>query len=591
MFHSSDGGKTWQRVKGAAGIAAGVDIRSIAISRDEDGPIILGSIPPIISYDRGKTWQVREPAEAAHGSRDIHAGPAGSHVFYARGGGGICRSDDDGKSWKDVGRLPSEEPDITYIYVDRFDADTVSCMARWPRKSGRGSAFYVSRDGGQSLREIALPEGTHFAASLSTDPEDPGVLYLCARPTGFGRSRQGTYFYSYDEGATWELFWDPESPDSPSALTVRKLRQLFPDTIVARPPMRNRIVLLPDEVACSEDKPGRVVAACFGRVFRSDDFGATWELAMTGLVATSVWRIVFDPADPKAAYCADARKVWRTGDRGTTWDSAAVIEYSIVQQIRFAPDGKHVLVVSHGIWRGTSDGKTWEHVWATSGRRSALALFFHEAERQDGETEPVGVLVGNYLRVESKDGGATWPEAGKTKFSMGTARFDRHVVQTVCDGEDTWLMCRSRDDALWSSTDRGRTWQPHEPTKEHKVRAWSIAGDGTIWLVDDEGGLWTFSPVGEARKAPRALGVLDLSAIACDPADPKVVYLGTRDGKLARTTDGGESYEVIEGGPERYRICSLAVSPHDGSLWVGASANGVWILDSAKAHPGKPISD
>ena len=584
LFHSGDGGKTWQRVDDLPETPHKLNIKSIAISRDQDGPIIVGPVPCFVSRDRGETWQLIGPSLAKGVYGNVHVGPAGSRVMYATSYERIFRSNSNGATWWELSARPKELPHVESFQADRFDANTISFMCRQKEET----SLVISRDGGESFKTIPFPEGQEQALSMSTDPEDRGILYICTQKPTWQRNAQRRYYYSYDNGASWDLLWDPETEAEPDPATTRKVNEVFPGMRASPAPAWGGMMLFRSELSCSENEPGRLVGVLIGRVFRSDDYGKNWEPATTGLVATAIERIVFDPEDVNVAYCSDMRHVWRTADRGKTWEAVPIEEYWFVRQITFSPDAKHVFVVSNGIWRGTRDGKDWQHVWPTPDYKAPpMAVFFHTRKRDDGETEQVAVHVGSGYLLESTDGGTEWRQAGENNLEISPTQYIKRARHRREGERDVWLI-HDAHGPFMMSTDHGRTWAKFEQAKHYPDDEWSLADDGSLWMAGRAKLSFAASPQ-ERPPRSRTWNFARFTAVVCEPADARVAYAAREGGRILRTTDGGETFEALEGGPSGVDVIHLALSPHDGALWVATAGNGVWILDNPKAQPGKRV--
>jgi len=349
------------------------------------------------------------------------------------------------------------------------------------------------------------------------------------------------------------------------------------------------MMLFRTELSCSENEPGRVLGALVGRMFRSDDYGKNWEPATTGLVATAIERIVFDPQDANAAYCSDTRHVWRTADRGKTWERMPLEEYWFVRQITFSPDGKHVFVVFNGVWRGTRDGKEWQHVWRpTDQSAQPMGVFFCGKAGTNGEAQHVMVLVGNGFVLESTDNGTTWDDGGESTLEFHPTQYVKRFSQRAVGDREIWF-AHDLHGAVLSSTDHGRTWERYGQTRHYRVSASSFADDGSMWIVSRDK-LHYLPPVEQRPPQFRSWRLAEFTAVVCDPADARLAYVARQDGTILRTVDGGETFEALDGGPTGIEVMHLALSPHDGSLWVATTGNGVWILDNPKTHPGKRLT-
>lgn len=80
--------------------------------------------------------------------------------------------------------------------------------------------------------------------------------------------------------------------------------------------------------------------------------------------------------------------------------------------------------------------------------------------------------------------------------------------------------------------------------------------------------------VGDGEWTERLAGHT-LECVAADPRAPDRAFVGTVDGGLQRTTDGGTRWErVLDAGD---RVTSVTVSPHDADvLWTGTEPSAVY---------------
>jgi photosystem II stability/assembly factor-like uncharacterized protein len=581
LWHSSDGGKTWARVENAP-LRPGERIWSIAISRDEDGPILTSGTACLVSNDRGRTWQPSASPSLARGY--LQAGPAGSEVFWCFNNTTIQRSDNNGLTWETVFEQPRQKGRIHLFVADRFDADTISFRIT---RSFEDWSHLISRDSGATGQELRLPGDDRLLDSMSTDPNDPELLYACTRQNVWSEAR---FSFTYDDGETWEPLFDPNAAKETQTAVWAKLRRVLPETLASHMPVapHARVVLGRGQLGCSEDEPGRVVGVAQGIICRSRDYGKTWEQAMADLTATEIERIVLDPADPKAAFCASLERLWHTADGGATW-RAMPFHVRSMNQVVFSPSGQHVFAVCwYEVWRATRTGTDWETVWNTKDHRNVtVGVFFHE-ESDGEEQESVAVLVTRGSLFESRDNGRTWQSAGQNALPKTPFADVLRSKQVRIAGQGTWIADHRA--SKWhrlASTDHGHTWAPYEPTKEIGNGQWSLAADGSMWLAAEA---LVHAPAPGGDGAPRndwTKTAPNPRSVACDPDDAEVLYVGLGNGRILRTTDGGETFSRLDGGPPRVPIAYLAISPHDGALWVATEGNGVWILDNPKEQPAK----
>jgi photosystem II stability/assembly factor-like uncharacterized protein len=69
----------------------------------------------------------------------------------------------------------------------------------------------------------------------------------------------------------------------------------------------------------------------------------------------------------------------------------------------------------------------------------------------------------------------------------------------------------------------------------------------------------------------------EMTSIAAHPVNPKIVYVGTRDAGVFKTTDGGQSWQPARNGLTFFPIRSLRIDPqHPNTLYAGTDFDGVW---------------
>ena len=91
--------------------------------------------------------------------------------------------------------------------------------------------------------------------------------------------------------------------------------------------------------------------------------------------------------------------------------------------------------------------------------------------------------------------------------------------------------------------------------------------EGTLW-IGSHNGLYRSSDEGktlQAVKIPAELAAMDFMSFAQDPTNPSVLYVGTHNRGVLRTTDGGETWGAFStglGGPD---VHALAVDGYNAS--------------------------
>lgn len=374
-----------------------------------------------------------------------------------------------------------------------------------------------------------------------------------------------------------------------------------------------------------------VVAAAPGHgVLISTDGGATWHQA-AGLPRNAV-SVAAAPSDARVIYAAFATNViYKSTNQGKTWTHCAPVTptTSSISQVLVAPkNADHVYAVGNNGWTGyfyysLNAGATWHavssyrHVFSSSpstfgARGNPTAGFSALTCLTINPFNPQQLFMsGNWHDVFSNDGGRTWKQADRgadisvvydIRFYDGrvyTAVMDEGTFSSKNDGR-SW---RKLWPAQYSPAISGQNWRLAvsagvKPGQAHIVAAvspWNVKRNGVI--VSNNGG-HTYKMVhkGLPKHQPTIntmWGTGYARALAADPANPKVLYLGidgnpgngSRGGGIFRSTDGGYTWHRLANQPgSRRMFFGLAVDPTDPQrLYWGAcgQGGGLWRSDNA----------
>ncbi len=226
LFHSNDGGLTWQELAGLRGHgtgpawqpgAGGMCLHTILVDPRDPARIYtaISSAGAFRSDDAGKTWrpinrglhseQIPNPtAEVGHCVHRIAQHPARPNVLFMQKHWDVMRSDDAGESWQEVsGNLPSDfgfpievhahEPDTVYVVPIKSDSEHYVAEAKL--------RVYRSRTGGHEWEALThgLPQHDCYVNvlrdAMAVDALDPCGVY-------FGTSG-GQLYVSPDAGDHW----------------------------------------------------------------------------------------------------------------------------------------------------------------------------------------------------------------------------------------------------------------------------------------------------------------------------------------------------------------------------------------------------
>lgn len=320
VLRSVNGGASWTRVnQGLSGLLA----TSVAVD-PADPDILVAAAPPGLyrSADRGAHWSVRAGVDLPPWI--LAAGPGTFYVspfnHFRRP---VIKSSDAGVTWMETALSDVQQ---TSLRADPLDPNTVYAIYNYypsPFEIRDNPEIYRTQDGGAHWTSVAdLPDSCPaFDLAVARTSAAPAVLYLSgARPGGECRT---SVWRSPDGGATWtEAVAGLPGPVAELAVDPRDTRVVY-----ARPRSAINVWKTMDSGASwqasglgqrtvtklATSPSGVVWAYADGVVYRSSDFGATWQ--KRGDLTWGVYGFAFDPADPRRVYAATPRGVWVLEDR------------------------------------------------------------------------------------------------------------------------------------------------------------------------------------------------------------------------------------------------------------------------------------
>ncbi|WP_396214552.1 WD40/YVTN/BNR-like repeat-containing protein [Gemmatimonas sp.] len=546
--------------------------------------------------DAGMNW--RNISDGSFTSSSIGAiavAPSDENVMYVgsgehaiRGqsstyGDGMYKSTDQGRTWTRTGLESSRQISAVRVHPTNPDLVYVAVQGdRWKGTSDRG--VYRTTDGGKTWTQLLKGQNaTSGASDLSMDPTNPRILYAAfwdhqRMPWTVRSGGDGSGMWkSTDGGDTWKRLTD------------------------GLPKLMGKI-----GVSVSPANPDRVYAiveAEAGGLYRSDDAGKTWRL-LSGdrLIQARSWyymNITADPTNADVVYINNA-PLLKSIDGGRTFAPLPATHGDNHQLWVNPRDSRYLINANDG---GASISLNGGKSWSTQDNQPT-SQFYHVAVDDDfpyklygGQQDNSSVII-----ASRSDGGAIgirdWKEGpGCESANMGvSAKNPRYVYggcyQGLIDEMDVqtgltrtimpwpemnlteptdktkyrfnWtapIEVSQFDDkvvyhggnVLFRTTTRGQTWTP-------------ISGDLTRNDKSRQG--WGGGPItneGAGGEVYATIVVIEESS-----HDAQTLYVGTDDGLVQRTRDGGKTWTNIT--PSSWGdglVNEIAVSPHDaGTIYV-----------------------
>jgi photosystem II stability/assembly factor-like uncharacterized protein len=509
-------------------------------------------------------------------------------------GDGIYRSTDGGENWTNLGLKDSER--ISKIIIDPSDSNVVYvCVPGklWSDSEERG--LYKTTDGGKSWTKILKgPNQSTGCSTMALDPQNPKTIYAglwdfrrkgwTFRSGGDGpQAPSGSgLFKSTDGGASWTELEEKSAKGLP-------------------PKPWGRLAL-----AVAPSKPNVVYAFIEtvlpkNGLYRSDDGGKTWTALDRS--QSMIWRpfyfanLIVDPKDENKIYKPGGSLIMST-DGGHSFSNIAGGAHGDFHDIWINPKNTDHLITGDdgGVWYSYDGGNKW---WKAE--NLPISQFYHVSVDMDMPYHVYGGLQDN----------SSW--VGASQYPGGITN---HQWENMYNGDGFWVFSDPSDpDYLYAEAQGGeiarinrkthesRSIKPLPQYKEGKLRYnWntpihvSPTQKGTIYIgaqflfrSRDHGQTWerispdltTNDP--EKQKQEESGGVTIDNSVAemhttiysiCEsPKDSTVVWVGTDDGNVQVTRDGGKSWTNvvgnIEGLPKNPWVSSIDASHFDaGTAYV-----------------------
>jgi photosystem II stability/assembly factor-like uncharacterized protein len=281
---------------------------------------------------RGRMWSVNSY------THDLPRPKMWRHTSVLTYKGGVCRSEDGGKSWS-KSNTGMDETGATHILLD----PTSPVDARVLYVTGFGRGVYKSSDGGRTwaLKNNGITQEQPFAWRLARSSN--GTLYVViarrSEDGSIGNPGDGALYRSTDGAEHWQPVSLPDGTNGPNGLAVD-------------PQSPDRLYLAAWARAIGTHGDG-------GGIFLSEDGGSTWKRVLDK--DRHIYDITIDPKDPNVLYAAGFESsVWRSADRGLHWGRIPGFNFKWGQ--RAIPDPVHkdeVYVTTFGgsVWHGAINGE------------------------------------------------------------------------------------------------------------------------------------------------------------------------------------------------------------------------------------------
>ncbi|MBV9775103.1 MAG: hypothetical protein JO040_14215 [Gemmatimonadetes bacterium] len=552
VFKTTNGGNTWEEVFAKQPTAS---IGAVALAPSNPNVVWVGTGEGnprnditnghgvYYSPDAGRTWRFaglpevgQIPRIAVDPQDPEHALVAAlGKVWVPNAERGVFSTRDGGRTWRKVLFVndTTGAVDLTFQPGNpRVVFAATWQMRRFPWElvdGGPGSGIWRSTDGGDTWTRLrgGLPEGIVGRIAIGIAPSNPSHLYAVVE------SRAGTLYESTDAGDHWRLV---------SSSRGYSVRPWYFSQVNVSPENENHVYFASFNLMESTDG-GRTIRAVDSDIH--PDHHALW----------------IDPTDPRRLIQGNDGGVFVSADQGRSWrflNNLPIEQFYSVALDRSMP---------YTLCGGLQDNSGWCGPSASLSGQGVSQARWLAVTGGDGQYVVPAPSDSTIIYMDSQNGFIQ-----RLDLKTGVTRSVRPYLQGASDTPPAELRYRfnwtspiavsatSPDEVyiganvLFRSTDGGRNWTPISPDLTNNDKSKQRISGGPI--NHDISGAETYNTI---------------LSITLAPSDANVIWVGTDDGNVQVTRDGGRTWANVRprGLPEEGRVYQVGVSPFDpGAAWI-----------------------
>ncbi len=485
------------------------------------------------STDGGKTWKHMGLADTHHiGRIVIH--PKNSDIVYVAAVGhlwgpnkerGLFKTIDGGKTWKKILYI-NEDTGCIDVAIDPESPDTLYAAMYQRRRTpfgfnggGPHSGLYKTTDGGETWVKLTdgLPKGDTGRIGIAIYRKNPNIVYAIIE------NKDGGVFRSEDRGLTWKKM----SSTNPRPMYYSQIR-IDPNNDL-------RIWVLGARMYYSEDG---------GKTFRTD-----WVTRIHG-DHHALW---INPNNSNHIILGSDGGIHISYDGGKTWDFINTIPLGQFYEVGYD------MRKPYYVYGGLQDNGTWAGPSSTKYTTGITNEDWYKVGGGDGFYAQVDPTDHTIVYIESQNGNLL-----RYNLKTGQRRSIRPIPKK--EGEEyrfNWnspLLISPHDpktiyyggNKLFISHDRGETWEETiDLTKQIDRDKLKIMG---VPLSDEN--------ILSKNDGVSSYG--NITTISESPIRKGLIWVGTDDGNLQVSLDGGKTWENvvkrIKGVPEYTPVTRVIAS-------------------------------
>ncbi len=492
-------------------------------------------------------------------------------------GSGLYKSTDAGENWIKVGLDSSEHISRIAINPKSHDEAYVAVPGPlWSDSKNRG--LYKTTDGGKTWKNILYINEKTGCAEVLINPQNPDIIYATTwefrrKPYSFSSGGKGSAVYkSTDGGTTWNkltkglpvtefgrvaLALAPSKPDNLFAIVEAKKTSLYLSTdggsswteqgsnnnVEGRPFYFSVITVDPtDPMRVYRPAWSLSISEDGGKSFKDGGYQGGW-------VHSDHHALWINPNNPSHLLLGTDGGVYMSLDKGNNWfflNSIPVSMFYHVSTDDATPYNIYGGLQDNGSWMTASqsiggiDNGDWVNIgfgdgfWAQPDPNDKDIIY---SEYQGGHASRVNKKTNEYLDIQPQ------PLSGESKL-----RFNWNTPLYIGVSSKKLYM---GSQYVHRSSNQGRTWERISPDL--------TTNDPIKQKQEESGGVTTDNSSAENH--------CTIFTIAESPLDENMIWVGTDDGNLQLTVNGGKSWSKVNpnvaGMPAQCWVSSIEPGRYD----------------------------
>ncbi|MFQ6083860.1 MAG: WD40/YVTN/BNR-like repeat-containing protein [Candidatus Aminicenantia bacterium] len=493
--------------------------------------------------DGGKTWEcvglkdserISEVIVHPKNPNIVYVGALG-HLWNSNEERGVYKTTDGGKTWERI-LYVDENTGCIDLVMDPQEPDVLyAAMWQFRRKpyfftsGGPGSGFYKTTDGGKTWKKMTkgLPKGELGRIAVDIAPSRPSTLYAIVE------AKETALYRSDDMGETWKKV---------SSTFGVKARPFYLANIKVDPKDHNRLYN-PSMILFVSENGGKSFSNPFAAGFSGFSPGVHPD-------HQALW---INPNDPNHILLGTDGGVYVSYDRASHFKFLSNLPVSQFYHVSYdmkIPYNVYGGLQDNGSWHGPSRSFNWRGIqnkdWQNVGGGDGFYVFVDPTDPDIIYNEWQGGRIQRYNKRtgEMKDI-RPFPKKNEPKY-----RFNWNTAIAISPNDPKVIYIGAQ--FLFRSRDRGDNWErispdltTNDPEKQRQAESGGLTIDNTT-----------------------AENHCTIVTISESPLDVNVIWVGTDDGNLQVTRDGGKNWTNVVGNipglPPNTWCPTVEASHHDG---------------------------